>query len=97
MSIERCYDYSRTFEASFVVTAQPVTDPRGTPYQDVSSLFHGHVAHENHAYRDHPGSSLVVFARLFEFFPFYVVHASVRWDLIYKLFDYLHTNFGALL
>ena len=75
------------FEASFVVTAQSVTDPRGTAYLEVGSLLHGYVKHTYHADGNHSGSNLVVFARLFEFFPFYVVHASVRWDLIYKLFD----------
>ena len=86
------------FQASFVVAAQPAADPGGTTHQDANSLIHGHVKHADHAYRDHPGSNLVnLFARLFEFFPFYVVHVSLRLDLIYKLFDYLHTNFGALL
>ena len=37
------------FDISFVVMVQPVADPRGTAYQDVSSLFHGHVAHTYHA------------------------------------------------
>ena len=88
------------FEASFVVTVQLVADPRGTAYLEVGSLLHGHVKHAYHADSNHSDSNLVVlllFARLFEFFPFYVVHVSLRLDLIYKLFDYLHTNFGALL
>ena len=80
-----------TFKASFVVTAQLVADPGGAPYQDVSSLFHGHVKHMHHAYRDHPGSNPVVpllFARLFEFFPFYVVH-GMRADLqTFRLFTH---------
>ena len=46
------------------------------------------VRRVNHPHHDHPDPNLVnLFARLFEFFSFYVVHASVRWDLIYKLFD----------
>ena len=69
------------FKASFVVTAQPVTDPRGTVYQDAGSLIHRHVKHTHHANGNHSGPNLVVlllFARLFEFLPFCVVHASLR-------------------
>ena len=67
------------FQAFFVVTAQSVADPRGTAYLDAGSFFYGHVAHAHHAYRDHPGSNLVnLFARLFKFLPFCVVHASMR-------------------
>ena len=82
--------YAKNLETSFVVTAQSVADPHGTVYLEVGSLLHRHVEHAYHADGNHSGSNLVnlfFFARLFEFFPFYVVHASVRWDLIYKLFD----------
>ena len=69
------------FKASFVVAAQPVTNPRGTVYQDTGSLIHEHVKHPHHADGNHSGSDLVnLFARRFEFFPFYVVHA-MRSDL----------------
>ena len=68
------------FEASFVVTAQPVADPRGTVHLEVGNLLHGHVKYVYHADGNHFGSDLVVllFAHLFEFFPFYVVHASMK-------------------
>lgn len=87
-NLERCCDDLNTFEA-FVIAAQLVADPRGTVYLEVSSLLHRHVEHAYHADGNHSGSDLVVllFARLFGFFPFCVVHASLRWDLIYKLFD----------
>ena len=49
------------FEASCVVTAQPVADPHGTVYLEVDSPLHGYVKHAYHAYRDHPDSDLVVF------------------------------------
>ena len=52
MSIELCRGYLETFQASFVVTAQPATDPCGTVYQDVGCLIHGHVEHSHH---DHTG------------------------------------------
>ena len=69
------------FEASFVVAAQPVVDPRGAAYLEVDSLLHGHVAHAYHADGNHSSSNLVnLFARLFEFLPFYVVH-EMRSDL----------------
>ena len=32
-----------TLEASFVVTAQPVADPRGATYLEACSLIHGHI------------------------------------------------------
>ena len=73
--------YAKNLETSFVVTAQSVADPHGIVYLEVGSLLHGHVKHTYHADGNHSGSNLVVlffFAHLFEFFPFYVVHASVR-------------------
>ena len=91
------------FQASVVVTVQPVADPVGAPYQIVGSLLRGHVEHANHAYGNHSGPDLVIlflFVRLYEFFPFGVVHALLKGDLIYKLFDwrdYLLTNFGVSL
>ena len=68
------------FQASFVVAAQPVADPRGTVYLEVGSLIHGHVKHAYHADGNHSGSDLVVFflfARLFELFLFSVVHVPL--------------------
>ena len=50
-----------TFQTSVVITAQPVANPDGAPYQIVGCLPHGHVAHANHVYRDHPDSYLVIF------------------------------------
>ena len=73
------------------------------PYQIVGCLFHGHVAYAHHAYRNHSGLDLVIlflFACLFEFFPFGIVHTASKGDLIYKLFDYQDyplTNFCVLL
>ena len=78
------------FEASFVVAAQPVADPRGTVYLEVGSLLHEHVKHTHHADGNHSGPNPVIlslFARLFELFPFSVVQVLLRWDLICKLFD----------
>ena len=75
------------FEASFVVAAQPVANPRGTAYLEAGSTLHEHVKHPHHADGNHSGPNLVVFAHLFEFFPFCVVHAFMSWDRIYKLFD----------
>ena len=80
--------------------AQSVTDTGGITCLNIGSLLHGHVEHTNHVHCNHPGPDLVVFfsfARLFEFFPFGVVSVLLRWDLIYKLFDYSHTNFCASL
>ena len=60
-----------------VVMERPVTDSGWTPCLDVGSLVHGHVAHANHAYRDHPDSDPVIFffsVRLFKFFQFGIVH-----------------------
>ena len=79
------------FEAS-VVTAQQVMNPVRATSLDVGSFAHGHVAHANHAYRDHPGPNLVIFflfVRLFKFFQFSAVHISLKEDLIYKLFGWL--------
>ena len=80
------------FKASFVVTAQPVAGPRGTVYQDAGSLIHGHVKHTHHANGDHPSPNLVnLFARLFEIFPFNVVHViiKIRSDLqTFRLFTH---------
>ncbi len=56
-----------TFQASFIVTAQTVADPVWAASLDVGSLVHGHVAHANHAYRNHPGPNLVIFSCLYIF------------------------------
>ena len=57
------------FQASFVVTAQPVTDPRGTVYQDAGSLIRGHVKHLHHADGDHPSPNLESFCTSFRVLP----------------------------
>ena len=70
---------SAAFKTSFVVAAQLVVDLRWTAYLEANSLPHGHVKHADHAYRDHPGQYPVnPFTRLFEIFPFSVVHVSLR-------------------
>ena len=66
---------------SVVVMERSVTDSGWTPCLGVGSLLHGHVAHANHANRDHPGSDPVIFffaVRLFELFQFGVVHVSLK-------------------
>ena len=54
----------------------------GAAHLDAGSILHGHVERAHHADGNHSGPNLVnLFARLFEFFPFYVVHASMKFDL----------------
>ena len=72
--LSRCLysPFPKTFEASFVVAAQPVADPCGTAYLEVGSLLHGHVKHAYHADGNYSGSNLVVillFVRFFRVLP----------------------------
>ena len=53
--------------------------PAWTAYPDAGGRLHGYVKHPHHVDDNHSGSNLTnFFARLFEFFPFYVVHDSVQ-------------------
>ena len=82
--------------AFVVVTDLPVADSGGAACLNTGSLLHGHVEHASHTYCNHSGLNLVIlflFECLFEFFQFGVVHVSLEGGLIYKLVDYLLTNF----
>ena len=78
MSLEPYYGDSEAFRTSSVVTAQPMTGPHETTYQDTGSLVHGHLKHVHHTNDNHSDLNLAkFFTCLFKFFPFYVVHAPV--------------------
>ena len=73
------------FKASFVVTAQPAADPRGTVCLEVGSPLHGHVKHAYHADGNHSDPNLVNFLHVFSSSSRFM--SSMRWNLICKLFD----------
>ena len=61
------WEIPEAFQAPVIVTAQPVADQVGAPYQIVGSFLHGHVEHANHAYRNHSDPDLVVPSFLYAF------------------------------
>ena len=60
---------------------QSAADPNETAYLEAGSLLHRHGAYMHYADGSHSDPNLVTllpFAHLFEFFLFYIVHASMK-------------------